>query len=83
MRYRCIRGDYRDGVGNVSYLDVGKMYNLVISDEVRTGIIEVSGCIFYIGYSNNNHQGQTAMVRFEDYFVSIEDYRDKQIDELL
>jgi hypothetical protein len=83
MRYRCIRGDYRDGVGNVWYLDVGKIYNLVISDEmVRTGIIEVSGCIFYIGLKNN-HQGQTAMARFEDYFVSIEDYRDKQIDELL
>jgi hypothetical protein len=75
MRYRCIRIDYRDGSGGLSYLpmEVGGVYEIVSTWSDR---VTIGGYVFSIG------ENRLYLRKFEDYFVSIEDYRDLLIEEI-
>jgi len=76
MRYRCIRIDYRDGSGGLSYLpmEVGCVYEIVSTWSDR---VSVGGYLFSMG------ENKIYLRNFDDYFLSIEDYRDLLIDEIL
>ena len=82
MRYRCIRIDYRDGNGGLSYLpmEVGGVYEIVStwSDRVtiEAGNGRGGGYVFSIG------ENRLYLRKFEDYFLSIEEYRENKLKEL-
>ena len=75
MRYRCIRIDYIDGSGGLSYLPmkVGCVYEIVSTWSDR---VWIGGYVFSIG------ENRLYLRKFEDYFLSIEEYRDLLIEEI-
>ena len=84
MRVKCIKDVYYKSRydDEMCYFDKDKVYE--VDKEYDYGISVYvtfndppSSFMFY--YDNGRYMG----LIYKDYFVSIEDYRDKQIDELL
>lgn len=76
-KFRCIRLDYIDGYGKLSYLPmvIGNEYKV---ESAWLDRVSVLGWIFYLGDSSN-----LIIRRFDNYFVSIDEYRDLQISNIL
>ena len=81
MKVRCIR----DVIYNKSiYFNSGKVYDVRVydNDNSRVSVYFCSNRAFRF-YCSVERSNYTGFLIYEDYFISLEDYRESQIDKLL